>query len=258
MVGRVEDKVVLITGGISGLGAASAVLLAREGASVFLTDIREEKAEEALALVTSEGGRAAFHPHDVTSEEDWQIVISAAIKHFGKLDVVVNSAGLGIGATIEDASYEHFRRINAVNYDGVFLGTKYGIRGIRQSGNGGSIINISSIEGIVGDPDLAAYNGSKGGVRLLSKSAALHCAKQRYGIRVNTIHPGHIMTDMVVNYFNNMPDSETAWSEIRSRYPVGHLGEPIDIGYGVVYLSSDESKFITGAELVIDGGYTAQ
>ena len=258
MTRRVEGKVALVTGGASGLGAASAVMLAREGASVLLTDIQPEGAEATLARIRDAGGIGMFHKQDVTSEAGWEEVIDLALDRFGQLDIVLNNAGIGSGSSIEDATFTHFKQINDVNYGGVFLGTKYGIKGIRKSGNGGSIINMCSIEGIIGDPDLVAYNGSKGAVRVLSKSAALHCAKQGYGIRVNTIHPGHIMTKMVVDYFDGQPDSAAAWADIKSRYPIGHLGEPDDIAYAVVYLASDESKFMTGAELVIDGGYTAQ
>lgn len=257
-MGRVSGKVALITGGVSGLGAASAVLLAAEGAKVFLSDVAEGGAAALIGTIRAAGGQAEFAQHDVTEETEWERIIDRVIACFGRLDIVMNSAGVGIGCNIEEATYEHFRQVNKVNYDGVFLGTKHAIRGIRRSDGGGSIINLSSIEGLIGDADLAAYNGSKGAVRLLTKSAALHCAKRGYGIRVNSIHPGHIMTQMVVNYFNSQPDPDAAWADIHSRYPSGRLGEPRDIAYAVLYLASDESRFMTGAEMVVDGGYTAQ
>lgn len=257
-MGRLKDKIALITGGISGLGAASALLFAREGAKLFLTDIRDTGAAELLAQIRHAGSEAVFARHDVTDEVQWEAIIAEVLSRFGGLDIVVNSAGLASAGNIEDTTYEEFLRINRVNYDGVFLGTKHGIRGIRGCGRKGSIINLSSIEGIVAEPDLVAYNGSKGAVRLMTKSAALHCAKQGYGIRVNSIHPGHTMTNMVIDFVNSQPDPAALWAELRARYPVGHLGEPEDIAYAAVYLASDESKFMTGAEMVVDGGYTAQ
>lgn len=159
---------------------------------------------------------------------------------------------------MEEVSLEDWRKLLSVNLDGTFLGTQYGIKAMRKTGEGGSIINFSSIEGLIGDPNLPAYNASKGGVTLFTKSAALHCARNGYGIRVNSIHPAYIWTPMVENYLKAQDNPEEGKKMLESLHPVGHLGEPDDIGYGVVYLASDESKFMTGAELVIDGGYTAQ
>ncbi|MBX9746152.1 MAG: SDR family oxidoreductase, partial [Hyphomonadaceae bacterium] len=175
---------------------------------------------------------------------------------FGPLDVLVNNAGVALGASVEDTSIEQWHWLMGINLDGVFLGTRYAIAAMKS--RGGSIINLSSIEGLIGDPNLAAYNASKGGVRLLTKSAALHCAKAGYGIRVNSIHPGYIRTPMVEGYIAAQPDPSAAKAAIAALHPLGHIGEPNDIAYGVLYLASDESKFVTGAELVIDGGYTAQ
>jgi 3(or 17)beta-hydroxysteroid dehydrogenase len=257
-MGRLEGKIALITGGISGLGAAAAIRFASEGAKLLLTDIRDTGASELLTRIRQAGSEAAFALHDVTDEAQWENIIARVLASFGGLDIVVNSAGVAGSGNIEEASYAEFLRINRVNYDGVFLGTKHGVRGIRQSGRKGSIINLSSIEGIIADPDLVAYNGSKGAVRLLTKSAALHCATRGYGIRVNSIHPGHIMTDMLIRHVNSQADPDATWAAIRARYPGGHLGEPDDIAYAALYLASDESKFMTGAELVVDGGFTAQ
>jgi 3(or 17)beta-hydroxysteroid dehydrogenase len=256
---RVAGKVVLITGGLSGIGAASAVMLAREGAQVIVTDITDTNRDKVLKAIGENGHAGRFYHQDVTSEEQWKTITDTILKEVGRLDAVVNSAGVGVAFNIEEATYEHFKFVNSVNYDGVFLGTKYGIAAIRRSGDhGGSIINLSSILGIAGDPNTVAYNGSKGGVRLLSKSAALHCAKSGYRIRVNTIHPGYIVTDMVKNHLDTQPDPKAAWGHLEGLHPVGHLGDPDDIAYAVVYLVSDESRFMTGAEMVIDGGYTAQ
>jgi NAD(P)-dependent dehydrogenase (short-subunit alcohol dehydrogenase family) len=257
-MGRVSGKVALVTGGASGLGAASSILLAKEGAKIFLTDLKDDHAAEVMDKIRAAGGECHFARQDVTVEAEWVTTIDAVIAKFGALNIVVNCAGVGVAANIEEATYEHFKFINKVNYDGVFLGTKYGIAGIRQSGGTGSVINLSSIEGLVGNADLIAYNGSKGGVRLLTKAAALHCARQRYGIRVNSVHPGHIKTPMVMRSLEVQPDPAAAMAALTAEYPGGEIGEPDDIAYGVLYLASDESKFVTGSELVIDGGFTAR
>ncbi|MGE0830059.1 MAG: SDR family oxidoreductase, partial [Hyphomonadaceae bacterium] len=164
---------------------------------------------------------------------------------------------VAIGADVEATSLAQWRWLHSINLDGVFLGTQQVIAAMKQTG-GGSIINLSSIEGLIGDPNLAAYNASKGGVRIFTKSAALHCAKAGYNIRVNSVHPAYIWTPMVENYLNEQPDPAAARAMLVDLHPIGRLGEPDDIAYGVLYLASEESKFVTGAELVIDGGYTAQ
>ena len=254
---RVKDKVAIVTGGALGLGKADALLLAQEGAKVVVTDIKAEEGAEVVAAIEKAGGEALFITHDVGSEEDWARVITQTEKAFGRVDVVVNNAGLGTNGTAENTSLEQWHKILRVNLDGVFLGTKYAIEAMKKNG-GGSIINLSSIEGLVGDPNLAAYNASKGGVRLFTKSAALHCAKSGYGIRVNSIHPGYIWTPMVEEALGSQGDVETGRKALDALHPLGHLGEPDDIAWGVVFLASEESKFMTGSELVIDGGYTAQ
>lgn len=255
---RVKNKVALITGGASGLGKSSAVLMAREGAKIVITDLNEDQGNETVETIKKNGGEAIFIKHDVSNEKDWQKVMQATYKQFGKLNIVANSAGIGVGGNVEEVSLEDWRKLMSINLDGVFLGTKYGIENIRKSGEHGSIINFSSIEGLVGDPNLPAYNASKGAVTIFTKSAALHCAKQGYGIRINSIHPGYIWTPMVENYLKAQGNVEEGRKVLNSMHPVGHIGEPDDIGYGVLYLASDESKFMTGAALVIDGGYTAQ
>lgn len=252
-MGRVQDKVAVVTGGASGIGAATVRLLAANGATVVATDIAEAPASDG-----EETGATLHLHHDVTSDADWAHVIDVVIERFGRFDILVNNAGLGLRRNIEETTLEDWRRLLAVNLDGVFLGTRHGVAAMRRAGNGGSIINISSIEGLVGDPDLAAYNASKGGVRLLTKSTALHCARAGYGIRVNSVHPGYIFTPMVAKSMVASPEPEKARRRLEALHPVGRLGEPDDVAYGVLYLASDESKFVTGSELVIDGGYTAQ
>ena len=252
---RLKDKVALVTGGALGLGRATVLLMAREGATIAVTYMRDDDGASAVAEVEKAGGTACFFHHNVSSEDDWIKVVDEAVAKYGRLDIFVNNAGIAIPGNAEDAALADWQRVISVNLDGVFLGTKHGIRGIKQGERGGSIINISSIEGLIGDPDLAAYNASKGGVRLLTKSAALHCARTGTGVRVNSIHPGFVWTPMVAN---GPGDAEARRKALIALHPVGHLGEPDDIGWGAVYLASDEAKFITGSELVIDGGYTAQ
>jgi NAD(P)-dependent dehydrogenase (short-subunit alcohol dehydrogenase family) len=257
---RVQDKVAIVTGAALGLGAASARMLASEGAAVVLTDLKESPGNALAESIRATGGRALFVRHDVASEDDWKAVVKRTIATFGRLDVLVNNAGLGFGGAPEEQTLEQWRLLMSVNLDGVFLGTKHALRTMKaHPPRGGSIINISSIEGLVGDPNLGAYNASKGGVRLYTKSVALYCAKARLNIRVNSIHPGYIWTPMVENYLRESgADVTQGRAALDALHPIGHVGEPDDIAYGVVYLASDESKFVTGAELVIDGGYTAQ
>lgn len=259
MSGRVQDKVAVVTGAALGLGAASARRLAEEGARLVLTDIKDAEGEEVAGGVAESGGEAFYLHHDVADEAAWERVIEAALNRFGRVDVVVNNAGVGWGGPPEEETLERWRRLMSINLDGVFLGTKHALLAMKRvPPKGGSIINLSSIEGLVGDPNLGAYNASKGGVRLYSKSVALYCAKAGLNVRVNSIHPGYIWTPMVESYLKDHGGVEEGRKALEAMHPVGHVGEPDDIAYGVVYLASDESKFMTGAELVIDGGYTAQ
>ena len=255
---RVKNKVAIVTGGASGLGKSSALLLAREGAKIVVTDIDEEGGKQVVQQIKKDGGEATFIKQDVAKEDEWKNVIETTLETYGKLHILANSAGIGLGGTVEDVTLEDWKNLIDINLNGTFLGTKYGIKGMRKTDEGGSIINFSSIEGLIGDPNLPAYNASKGGVTIFTKSAALHCAKQGYGIRINSIHPAYIWTPMVENFLKAQGDVEEGKKQLESLHPIGHLGEPDDIGYGVVYLASDESKFMTGSELVIDGGYTAQ
>ena len=255
-MGRVSNKVALVTGGAMGLGEAMVRLLAREGAKVVITDVNDEAGQAVAASVGAD--QALYLHHDAASETGWRSAIDRTIEKFGHLDTVVNNAGVALGKSVEDTTLDEWRWLMSVNLDGVFLGTRYGIEAIRRHDRGGAIINLSSIEGIIGDPNLAAYNASKGGVRIFTKSAALHCARAGYRIRVNSIHPGYIWTPMVENYLKSQGDVAEGRRVLDSLHPIGHVGEPDDIAYGVIYLASDESKFVTGTELVIDGGYTAQ
>ncbi len=247
----------MVTGAALGLGRAAAVMLAREGAAVVVTDIKEKEGGAVAEEIIDAGGEAIFVRHDVAADPDWRAAIAAAARRFGGLDILVNNAGVVEPGSFEAVSLESWRRQLTINLDGVFLGIKHAAEAMKRRG-GGSIVNLSSIAGLVGDPNLAAYNASKGAVRLLTKSAALHCAKSGYKIRVNSIHPGAIVTPMVENFLTAAADRAAAEAALVAQHPLGHMGEPDDVAYGVLYLASDESKFVTGSELVIDGGFTAQ
>ena len=252
---RVKGKVAIVTGGAGGLGRAEALLLAKEGARVVITDLDEAGIKRAAGEINSQGGKAIFVRHDVTSETDWKRVITRALEEFGRLDVLVNNAGVIIYKKIEDTSLAEWRQLMGVNLDGVFLGTKFAIAAMKKNG-GGSIINIASVAGLIGNPDASAYHASKGGVRAFSKAAAIECSKAGYdyNIRVNSIYPGVIDTSMA----DDLKKDENKYRTALSWHAVGHFGEPLDVAYGVLYLASDESKFLTGSELVIDGGWTAR
>lgn len=251
---RVAGKVAIVSGAANGIGKATAQLLAKEGAKVVIGDLKEEDGQKAVAEIKAAGGEAAFVKLNVTDEAAWKAAIEQTLKLYGRLDIAVNNAGIAYSGSVESTSLEDWRRVQSINLDGVFLGTQVAIEVMKKSG-GGSIVNLSSIEGLIGDPMLAAYNASKGGVRLFTKSAALHCAKSGYKIRVNSVHPGYIWTPMVAGLTK---EDAAARQKLVDLHPIGHLGEPNDIAYGILYLASDESKFVTGSELVIDGGYTAQ
>ncbi len=256
MTGRIAGKIALVTGAGSGLGEATARRFAEEGAHVVITDINAEHAESVCQDITAAGGSAEHHYQDVTDELAWDTLVGMILKDHGKLDVVVNNAGIVIRGSVEDTTLDDWRRTQAVNLDAVFLGTRAAVKGMK--GNGGSIINISSIEGMVGEPTAAAYNASKGGVRIFTKSAALHCAAEGYGIRVNSVHPGFIMTPMVANAIAEAPpeEGEELLERVHREIPLGAMGDPVDIANGCLFLASDESKYMTGSELVIDGGFT--
>lgn len=255
-MGRVAGKVAFVSGAGLGLGRASSLLLALEGARLVVSDIEEGLAANTAAEIVKAGGEALALRHDVSNPDDWHSVMAAIEQRFGRLDVLVNNAGIAIARNIEDTTLAEWRRTIAVNLDGVFLGCQEGIGLMKKSG-GGSIINLSSIDGIIGEAELAAYCASKGGVRTLTKAVAVHCAEQRYGIRCNSIHPGYIWTPQTENYLRDLGTLDQEKAKALSRHPIGFLGEPSDIAWMVLYLASDESKFVTGSEMVVDGGYLA-
>ena len=220
---RVKNKVAIVTGGASGLGKSSAKLLAREGAKIVVSDIDEEGGKKVVQQIKEDGGEAIFIKQDVAKEDEWKNVIETTLETYGKLHILANSAGIGLGGTVEDVTLEDWKNLMDINLNGTFLGTKYGIKGMRKTDEGGSIINFSSIEGLIGDPNLPAYNASKGGVTIFTKSAALHCAKQGYGIRINSIHPAYIWTPMVENFLKAQGDVEEGKKQLESLHPIGHL-----------------------------------
>jgi len=248
---RLENKVALISGGARGMGAAEARLFVNEGAKVVIGDVLEEVGRQTEAQINEAGGECLFVHLDVTSESNWQDVVAATVARFGKLDILVNNAGIRGGGTVEETTSELWDTVMDINAKGVFLGTKAAIPEMRKVG-GGSIINISSIWGIVGSGGASAYHASKGAVRLLTKATAIQYAGE--GIRANSVHPGPIATPMT-EAMQADPDRNLEW--LRNT-PLGRWGEPEDVAYGVLFLASDESSFMTGSELVIDGGWTAQ
>lgn len=254
MAGRVEGKVAIITGAASGLGAESARRLAREGAAVVLTDMQAEAGQAVADEIQAAGGRAVFLLHDVTDEARWAEVVAHAVERFGRLDVLVNSAGVGGGEPILEATLEGWRRVVGINLDGTFLGVRHAAPVMAAAGRG-SIVNLSSILGKVGMPGAAAYCASKGGVALMTKAVALELAPM--GVRVNSVHPGFIETPMVTNSLRDSGNENEMRDMIVSRHAMGRLGVPREIADAIVFLASDESSFMTGAELVVDGGYTA-
>jgi len=244
-VGRVEGKVALITGAAQGLGLADAQVLAREGATVVMTDIQDEAGEAAAAGIREAGGNATFRHHDVSSEREWKTVIEDIRDQHGRLDVLVNNAGLVQMATPEDCTLESFRLHNSVMNEGVFLGCKHALPLMRETG-GGSIINMSSTASHLGYPIFFAYSAAKGAVRSMSKAVAVHCQMNGYNIRVNSLHPGAIDTPMI-----DQTSSELGIENKSDLSPVG-LGEPEDVANVVLFLASDESRFVNGSEIVID------
>ncbi|MGV1768133.1 SDR family oxidoreductase [Rhizobium rhizogenes] len=228
-----------------------------QGAKVVVTDMRIDEGQDAARAIDPTGKRVTFIELDVTNEDRWDKAVDEAVAIFGKLDILVNAAGVGAMANVEDETYERWKWFQEINLGGVFLGTRAAIKGMKANG-AGSIINIASIEAHVGDPALAAYNASKGGVKIFSKSAALHCAKSGLGIRINTVSPGYIKTPMLEGVVNATEDPDATWEALIGAHPIGRLGVPDDIAYAILYLASDESTFVTGADFLIDGGYTAQ
>lgn len=253
MAGRLAGKAAFISGAASGLGRAMAAAFAGEGARVVVADIDVARGREAAASI---GESAVFLAHDVTSEEQWIGNLGEAARVFGRVDTLVNNAGIGTRGTVETTTLAEWRRIHAVNLDGPFLGCKHAIPLVAAAG-GGAIINISSVAGLIGARDSAAYCASKGGLRLLTKSVALHCAHRRNGVRCNSIHPVYTETPMVEEMLASARDPEKMREAMVAMIPLGRLGTPAELAAMAVYLASDEARFVTGAEFVFDGGYTA-
>ncbi len=255
-MGRVADKVAIVTGAAGGIGSAIARCLAEHGARVLLTDISEGPVHTAANKLRNLGLNVSGMSHDVSDGRDWERVFSFAGSSFGNVDILVNNAGLAHVASIEDVSLAEWRRIMSVNLDGAFLGTQAAIAHMR--GRGGSIVNIASIRALAGNPNTVAYDTSKAGVVALTRSAALHCARQAYNIRINAVLPGYVETDMVREVMSRQPDPEAAMNSVMNVQPTGRMGLPEEIANTVLFLASDESSFMVGSQLVVDGGYTAQ
>ena len=252
-MGRVDGKIALVTGGASGIGLAAADLLVEEGAKVVLTDLDESRAGEAMRALAH---RASFHKLDVTRENEWISVTDAVVTEFGRFDILVNSAGVSLLKDIEATTLDEWRGLMTVNLDGTFLGCKHAVRVMKEKG-GGSIVNMSSVAGLVGAGNLAAYSASKGGVRLLTKSVALHCARRGYDIRCNSVHPSFVETPMLKSMLAAARDPQKLEGNYARAAPLGRLARPIEVARAILFLASDESAFTTGAELVVDGGLTA-
>lgn len=254
MRGELSGQVAIVTGGASGIGAASAALLAGAGASVVVADLKAAKDGPR-----GKGGR--FVQHDVTAEESWQALLADVLEREGRLDIMINNAGItgGVGS-VESTDVETWQRVQAVNAEGVFLGCKYAIQGMKRTGpdkakSKGSIVNISSVAGLQAGAGSIAYTASKGAVRLLSKSVALYCAEQKYDIRCNSVHPGGVDTP-IFDLLWQMVGREQGKAFLDARHPIGHMAQPRELGEVVLWLASDRSSFVTGAEIAADGGIT--
>jgi len=265
---RLDGKVALISGAARGIGAETARLMIEAGAKVAVADVLDERGRETVRALEGPGGAAIYIHLDVTREEDWSAALSAVTGRFGGLDILVNNAGIFLGVGIEEATLADWDRLCAVNLTGVFLGTKLALPALRESGernpHGSAIINLSSAAGIVGSPSDPLYSMTKGGVALFTKSAALEFARKGHRIRVNSIHPGLIETDMGAQVFASRArnlgtnDLEAARQQSLERLPIGRLGTVTDIAKGIVFLASDDAGFMTGSGLIVDGGTTAQ
>ncbi len=258
-MGRLDNKVAIITGSAEGIGEATAKLFSKEGAKVVVADINKEKGQQVVTEIKASGGDAIFYVLDVTKEDQWQSLMDVTIQKYGKLNVIVNNAGISRAKDIENTTLKDWNDIMNVNATGVFLGTKYAIETMKDNGDLCSIINRSSIDGQIAEPGLFAYCASKGAVTILTKSAALCCGEKGYKIRVNSVHPGYVhtaLTEEEARGYGLEPDEY--FEKVGKQHPLGCIGEPDDIAFIDVYLASDESKWTTGAEFVVDGGWTAQ
>jgi NAD(P)-dependent dehydrogenase (short-subunit alcohol dehydrogenase family) len=252
---RLTGKIALVTGGASGIGRSIAGTFLEQGATVVIADVDAERGREAAAALP-----ATFEPLDVRDEDAWKRVTAAIVDIHGRLDILVNNAGTGgSGGSIEDAGVEDWDRVMDINAKGVFLGCKYGVAAMKANTEptGGSIINMSSIAGLVGAPAIPVYSASKGAVRLLTKSVALHCARKGYGIRCNSVHPSYTDTPMVDRMIDGHHDPDRLRRSIEAAAPLGRMGMPADVAGAALYLASDDSAFVTGTELTVDGGIVA-
>jgi NAD(P)-dependent dehydrogenase (short-subunit alcohol dehydrogenase family) len=250
---RVKDKVVIVTGGALGIGRETCLLLAKEGAKVAVTDILDREGEKLIDEIKRAGGLAKYWHLNVADEREVEKVYAEVVREFGKLDSTVNNAGIaGVNKPTHELTEVEWDQVMDINVKGVFFCTKHAIPHMKKAG-GGSIVNLSSIYGIIGAGDIPHYHASKGAVRLMTKNDALIYAQDK--IRVNSVHPGFIWTPLVEDFGKDVPNFR---ENLDSLHPIGHVGEPLDIAYGILYLVSDEAKFVTGSELVIDGGYTAK
>ncbi|GAB6173495.1 glucose 1-dehydrogenase [Paradesulfitobacterium aromaticivorans] len=256
---RLQNKVALITGGALGIGEADAKLFAKEGAKVIVADINETEGRRVAKDIVAQGGEAIFLKLDISKEEEWQQVIKESLNKFGKLNILVNNAGVSLGKDIEQTTLADWNWLMGINATGVFLGTKYGINAMKDNGENCSIINRSSIDGQIAEAGLFAYCASKGAVTVMTKSAALSCGEKGYKIRVNSVHPGYVHTALTEKEAEDSGMSaEEYFEKVGKMHPIGYIGKPIDIAFADLYLASDESIFVTGSELTIDGGWTAQ
>jgi NAD(P)-dependent dehydrogenase (short-subunit alcohol dehydrogenase family) len=256
---RLNGKVAIVTGSAEGIGRATAETFAREGARVVVADINEAKGRAVAEGIRAGGGDAIFFGLDVSREEQWRELMDTTIRTYGKLSVLVNNAGISQAKNIMDCTLADWNRIMDINATGCFLGTKYAIEYMKDSGEPGSIINRSSIDGQIAEAGLCAYCASKGAVTILTKAAALACGERGYRIRVNSVHPGYVATALTEEEARGYGLSPQEYFEkVGRQHPMGTIGEPMDIAWMDVFLASDESKWATGAEFVIDGGWTAQ
>ncbi|MGH8446403.1 MAG: SDR family NAD(P)-dependent oxidoreductase [Solimonas sp.] len=265
---RLDGKVALVSGGARGIGAEIAIALAQAGAKVLVTDVADGGGKATAQAIHKAGGSADVCVHDVTDESQWEAAVALAVHRFGRLDILINNAGIETAALLTQCTVDDFRRVMDVNVTGVFLGVKHGMRAMAApqangGGKGGVIINMSSVAGLVGTTGHVSYHTAKGAVRLLTKAAAVECAQLGTGIRVNSVHPAIVATEMGTNFIQHFvdlglaPDYATAEGAIKAAHPIGRFGEPSDVASAVIYLASDAAKWVTGTEMVLDGGYTA-
>jgi NAD(P)-dependent dehydrogenase (short-subunit alcohol dehydrogenase family) len=257
--GRLAGKVAIVSGSGNGIGRATAILFAQEDAQVVVADINAHDGERVVEEITSEGNQASFAELDVADESSWSSVVDATVSRYGKLNVLISNAGISLGHDVEETTLDEWDQVMAVNATGVFLGMKHAIRAMKQNGELCSIVNRSSIDGQIGEPGLLAYCASKGAVTVMTKSAALAVGAKGYRIRVNSVHPGYVNTRMVDKEAADFGLTRDEYREkVGLEHPIGFIGETIDIAYLDLYLASDESRWVTGAEFTIDGGYTAK